>query len=344
MGAPIPGVSLRIVDTNNQVVTEETIGFLQVKGLTVTSGYYQNPEVNGEVFTTDGWFKTGDLGFLRQGRLTITGRDKDIIIINGLNYYSHEIESAVEELDGVEVSYTAALAVRDTLDSTDKLAIFFSPAVSNEANTVNLTQEIRRLVVQNMGVNPEYLVPVDKQVIPKTTIGKIQRSQLRQRFEAGEFNNILKELDINLGNANTLPDWFYRKIWVAKQAVSFTPVNQLGLSVVFLDPLGLGEWLCTQLEQLNIPCVKVDLGTEFTQVAPHHYCLTPGNPDHYHQLMESLAADGIHIGQILHLWNYNESDREVSSLEVLEQSTVSRTSFSESSRLRSSSPVTCGVQ
>ncbi|NEP40647.1 MAG: AMP-binding protein, partial [Okeania sp. SIO2H7] len=96
LGQPIAGTCLRIVDGNQQVVGEGVVGFLQVKGASVTSGYYQNITANKEAFTADGWFNTGDLGFLKNGCLTITGRQKDVIIINGLNYYSHEIESALE--------------------------------------------------------------------------------------------------------------------------------------------------------------------------------------------------------------------------------------------------------
>ena len=92
VGSPIPGVDLQIVDDRNQVVAEGEIGALQVKGLTVTSGYYQNQAANQQAFTEDGWFNTGDLGFLKDGRLTITGRQKDVIIICGNNYYSHDIE------------------------------------------------------------------------------------------------------------------------------------------------------------------------------------------------------------------------------------------------------------
>ncbi len=126
VGAPIPGVSVRIVDKNDNVVAEETIGRLQVEGLTVMKGYYKRPELNAEVFT-DGWFDTGDLGLLKNGCLTITGRQKDVIILNGVNYYSHEIESVVETLAGVEVSFTAACGVRNADEASEQLAIFFSP-------------------------------------------------------------------------------------------------------------------------------------------------------------------------------------------------------------------------
>ncbi|MCT7967812.1 AMP-binding protein [Laspinema sp. D1] len=196
VGAPIPGFAMRIVDDSNQVIEEEIIGRVQVKGASVTGGYYENPLANQEAFTEDGWFNTGDLGFLRSGRLTITGRQKDVIIINGLNHYGHEIEAAVEEVEGIEISYTAACAVRLAGSNTDKLAIFFNPKFWDDDALMNLLQEIRTSVLNKVGVNPDYLIPVDKKTISKTAICKIQRSQLSQRFHAGEFENILEQLDI----------------------------------------------------------------------------------------------------------------------------------------------------
>jgi myxalamid-type polyketide synthase MxaB len=194
VGAPIPGITVRIVDAQNTVVGEGSTGRLQVKGLTVTSGYYQNPELNQEVFTPDGWFNTGDLGVIRNGALTITGREKDVIIINGVNYYSHEIEKVVEELAGVDVSYTAAVAVRAGDSNTDKLAIFFHPTATDERELSALLSLIRSRLIQQVGVNPSYLLPVGKEVIPKTSIGKIQRSQLVKQFAAGEFAALVEQM------------------------------------------------------------------------------------------------------------------------------------------------------
>ena len=195
LGLPVPGVALRIVDEQEQIVDEQTIGFLQVKGTTVTSGYEQNPEANREAFTTDGWFKTGDLGFLDRGRLTITGRIKDVIIINGNNCYSHEIEGVVEEIAGVEVSYTAACGIRQPNSNTDRLAIFFHTTISEDEALSELLQKIQQQIVRKLGISPSYLIPVEPEAIPKTSIGKIQRSQLKQRFEAGEFDSIVKKID-----------------------------------------------------------------------------------------------------------------------------------------------------
>ncbi|MBE9103361.1 beta-ketoacyl synthase N-terminal-like domain-containing protein, partial [Vacuolonema iberomarrocanum] len=195
LGHPIPGVSLRIVDANQQVVPEGTVGALQVQGLTVTAGYINRPDLNADVFTDDGWFNTGDLGFLQDGRLTLTGRQKDVIIINGANYHNHDIEAAVEELPEVEVAFTAACAVRRSQGETEQLAIFFHPVAGTGAVSVELLQKIRRQVVEAIALNPDYLIPVEKATIPKTSIGKIQRSQLSQRFAAGEFDAILQQVE-----------------------------------------------------------------------------------------------------------------------------------------------------
>ncbi|MFM6188681.1 AMP-binding protein, partial [Planktothrix sp.] len=178
LGLPIPGISIRIVNADNSLLPEETIGHLQVKGDPVSPGYYKNPEANQDAFLKDGWFKTGDLAFISKGHLVITGRSKETIIINGVNYYSHEIETVVETIEEVEASYTAACAVHDPKNSTDQLALFFSTETFDHQHLAELLKKIRRKVIKNFGVNPEYLIPLNKTEIPKTSIGKIQRSQL----------------------------------------------------------------------------------------------------------------------------------------------------------------------
>ena len=228
VGEPIPGLSVRIVDDANQPLAEGLVGRLQVQGLTVMMGYYARPDLNGEAFTADGWFKTGDLGLIQAGRLTITGREKDVIILNGVNYYSHDVEALVEELDTVERSYTAACGVRHPEDGTEQLAVFVHPRLEARAElkarlgleteevqrddlpldaaqgdrpvspaleaTIALTRQVRSLLLQRLGIAPAYVIPVAQAAIPKTNLGKIQRSQLVQQFEAGRFKPQLRWL------------------------------------------------------------------------------------------------------------------------------------------------------
>ncbi|NET68996.1 MAG: SDR family NAD(P)-dependent oxidoreductase [Moorea sp. SIO1G6] len=234
LGRPIPGAYLRIVNDENEIVPEGVIGKLQVKGASVTRGYYQNPEKNQAAFTADGWFKTGDLGYLENGHLVLTGRDKDEILINGVNYPAHEIEAVVEEVDGVEISFTAACAIQSETNtsSSDQLAVFFSAVEGNvETNPEvikTLIKKIRGVVVKTLGINPDYILPVSKESIPKTAIGKIQHKQLKQQFEAGEFDALIETVQsmmVHRSQGTTLPK---------------TEVEQL-ITTIWQNVLGLEE-------------------------------------------------------------------------------------------------------
>jgi acyl-CoA synthetase (AMP-forming)/AMP-acid ligase II/thioesterase domain-containing protein/NAD(P)-dependent dehydrogenase (short-subunit alcohol dehydrogenase family)/acyl carrier protein len=315
LGPVISGMSMRIVDSENALVQEGQIGYLQVKGNAVTSGYYKNPEVNQEVFLDDGWFNTGDLGFLSNGHLVVTGRAKETIIVNGANYYTHEIEAVVEEVEGIEVSYTAACAVHAVEDATEKLAIFFNTTLDGNEQLIGLIKMIRQKVVNQIGLNPDFLIPVPKAAIPKTGIGKIQRSQLSKQFESGEFVSVLKQVDILLGNTNTLPDWFYRKVWRPKSC-SPTSFNFLtGTTLVFKDSSGLGECLGAGLDS----CILVEIGSEFVMLASDRYQIDPRNPAHYRQLLKTFSDNNLQISQVLHLWSYESYREEISNLETLEE-------------------------
>lgn len=189
LGSPIAGFSLRIVDDLNHVLPEGHVGRLQVKGPSLTKGYWGQPELNERLFSQDGWFDTGDQGFLKGGSLTLTGRSSDVIIINGINFYSHQIEAAVEELSEVKTSYTAACAVREKEGATDQIAIFFATASElDDLQMDQLLKKIRSHVSTSIGATATYLIPMQAHAIPKTTIGKIQRSHLKKAFEKGEFD------------------------------------------------------------------------------------------------------------------------------------------------------------
>ncbi|NEQ66096.1 MAG: AMP-binding protein [Symploca sp. SIO2D2] len=205
VGKPTPRHSIRIVDAQGHLLREGEIGSIEATGATMTVGYYQNPAANRTAFTADGWFRTGDLGFIKDGCLTVTGREKEIIIINGANYHAHQIDKIVEEIKEITPSYTVACGVRQPNSNTDKLAIFFHTPISAPNPLALLLQEIRRTVVLKVGVNPTYLIPVEQSVIPKTGTGKIQRLKLKQRFEAGEFELIQQQVEALPGRKFVAP-------------------------------------------------------------------------------------------------------------------------------------------
>jgi acyl-CoA synthetase (AMP-forming)/AMP-acid ligase II/NADP-dependent 3-hydroxy acid dehydrogenase YdfG len=302
VGRPIPGFSIRIVDDKEQPIAEGTTGSLQVQGDQVTAGYYNRPDLNAESFTEDGWFRTGDLGFLLRGRLTITGRDKDVIVINSVNYPCHEIEGIVEEIDEIETSFTAACAVRDSDAKTDRLAIFFHPVAGCETISAELIRTIRGAVSRRLGVSPDYLLPVEREAIPKTNIGKIQRPQLAKSFAQGDFADVLRRVEVLTGGANTLPDWFFRPVW---QRADLRGQRETGPVLIFADSRGLGAYLQQTIVAAGGKCVLVFQASQFAEEADR-LSIDPANSDHYRQALEVLKRRGFEPQSIVHLWTYGE--------------------------------------
>ncbi|GAA0856496.1 amino acid adenylation domain-containing protein [Aliiglaciecola litoralis] len=289
VGPPIPGDFMRITDPNNQILMEGEVGRLQVKGDTVFSGYFNNPEENAEAFTDDGWFNTGDLGILMDGKLTITGREKDVIIVNGVNYSGASIESLVEDIERITRSYVAACAVSDPRQGgRECLALFFvcdSPQPSAE-----LLRKIKGQVTSKAGVSPEYLVPLQIDDIPKTSIGKIQRTKLKIKFEKGEFSEQVKQTDLLLGN-RCMPAWFFKPIWQAYQP--HVQANISGHRVLMLvADLGIGKRLSEQLQQRDLNVTLVLLCDQFSLSDPSALRVRSNHRSDYQALFEYIALKG----------------------------------------------------
>jgi acyl-CoA synthetase (AMP-forming)/AMP-acid ligase II/NAD(P)-dependent dehydrogenase (short-subunit alcohol dehydrogenase family)/acyl carrier protein len=315
VGAPIAGVALRIADSKGAVLSEGEIGRLQVSGATLTAGYFRRSDLNDELFH-DGWFETGDLGFLRDGRLTITGRSKDVIIVNGANYYCHEVESVVEEVSGVEPSFTAACAIRRRHANTDAIAVFFHSPCTLDEGLSDVMKRIRARVAERLGVQARYVIPVERDEIPKTSIGKIQRTQLKDRFEAGEFDAIVKTWDLRLGTARTLPAWFHRGVWRPKEPTRLMPSIRNVARLVFADRAGLGSALVDDLRRAGMRTVVVHEGTSFTKHDSDRFEIDPRDESSYRRLLSSIDGDGIQIEEILHLWSYGAALRARDTLDA----------------------------
>lgn len=213
VGRPIAGMAVRIVDDEGAIVSEGASGHVQARGATVMAGYFRNPETNRDVFTDDGWFRTGDLGLVRHGELVITSRDRAILIINGANFYSQELEAVVEEVAGLETSYTVACGVRSPGDETDRLVVFFVPLDREEAALAAVIGAIRSRLVERTGLIAHAIIPVSREDIPKTGIGKIQRASLKRAYEEGRFDAARKQVDLLTRSERVVSRWFHRSVW-----------------------------------------------------------------------------------------------------------------------------------
>ncbi|WP_394850836.1 non-ribosomal peptide synthetase [Pendulispora brunnea] len=188
LGLPIAGLQMRVMNDDGLSVPDGESGELQLRGPMVFGRYHNNEEATHGAFTPDGWFRTGDLGRIENGRLHLVGRSKDSIIVSGVNYFSHELETALEQLDGIERSFVAAFPTRPKGADTEQLVVAFAPtfALDDEAKLHQLTIAVRNTVIMLWGFRPTLILPLPKGAFPKTSLGKIQRSLLRKRLEAGE--------------------------------------------------------------------------------------------------------------------------------------------------------------
>lgn len=222
LGPPIPGVQIRIADRAGTTLPERRVGRLQIRGPVVTPGYLDNQRANTEAFPGDGWLDSGDLGFLQHGRLTLTGRAKEMIVLRGANFYCYEIEALVNQDPGVRPTFAAACAVEGPIggavDGSEGLAVFFVPAETiDEPARLVLVRRIGEALTREFGVRPVALLPLTVDEFPKTTSGKIQRTLLRDRLAAGDFDRRRQALDLALGNPGTVPDWFFGERWVVSR-------------------------------------------------------------------------------------------------------------------------------
>ncbi|HTT03315.1 MAG TPA: non-ribosomal peptide synthetase [Steroidobacteraceae bacterium] len=184
VGRAIPNVRLRVTGDDDRELPERIVGNIQISGDSVTQGYYEDREANAASFSADGWLRTGDLGVIEQGELFITGRAKEILFVNGQNYYPHDLESIAQRASGLELGKVVVAGVRPPGAQADQLIVFVLHRGELQ-DFVPLAAEVTRLVNEHTGLEVTEVVPVRR--IPKTTSGKIQRHLLESAYEDGEF-------------------------------------------------------------------------------------------------------------------------------------------------------------
>lgn len=183
VGAPLPGVSLRVVDDRNAPVAVGEIGDIQVRGPNVFAGYWRMPEKTAAEFTADGFFKTGDVGKQdSDGYVTIVGRSKDLIISGGYNVYPAELESFINDLPGVSESAVVGVPHPDFGE------VGVAVVVPRAGATLVASDILARLKasVANYKV-PKQCFVVNE--LPRNAMGKVQKNLLRQQYAEGQRSN-----------------------------------------------------------------------------------------------------------------------------------------------------------
>lgn len=166
------------------------VGELRVRGPSVSSGYFEDPELTDKAFV-DGWFRTGDLGYLRDGNTYVCGRSKELVIVHGRNFYPQDIEWVAGQVPGVRKDNVVAFGTTAAGRDTEIVVVVLELSLRDPAERVRVTGEVSARVMESLGVAVEQVVVLDPGTLPKTSSGKLQRTKIRQMFEQGELLSLL---------------------------------------------------------------------------------------------------------------------------------------------------------
>lgn len=186
-GKPLAGHEIRIVDADGSVLGERELGQLQFRGPSAMQGYYRNPKATEAIYH-DGWFDTGDYGYIAQGSLYLTGRQKDIIIKAGRNFHPDDIETAAGSVEGVRKGCVAAFGVKDDSKGTEQFVIVAETQETAPAIKKAMISEIIEKAMAAVGVPPDEVVLVAPKTIQKTSSGKLRRASCKQAYVAGKLS------------------------------------------------------------------------------------------------------------------------------------------------------------
>ena len=183
-GRPMPGVEVRMVDSEGRALAERIQGRLQFKGAGATSGYYRNPRATRELIQPGGWLDSGDLAYWAGGEIYITGRAKDLIIKAGHNIYPHEVEEIAGRVSGVRAGCVVAFGAPDARTGTERLVV--AAEIRDKSAAPRISGEITTAIDDAIGMPPDLVRLLPPQSIPKTSSGKLRRSETRRLYLEGK--------------------------------------------------------------------------------------------------------------------------------------------------------------
>ena len=175
VGFALPGVEVRVAGEDGKPMPPGEIGGIEVRGENVFKGYWRQPDKTAEEFRSDGYFVTGDVGVMdAEGRLSIVGRARDLVISGGYNVYPKEVEALIDELDGVDESAVIGVPHPDFGEGVVAVVVPSGDPVSTEQVTASLKDRLARFKQPKQVVNVEAL--------PRNSMGKVQKNRLREEY------------------------------------------------------------------------------------------------------------------------------------------------------------------
>ena len=183
-GKPLPTNELEIRGGGSERLPGGAVGEIWLRGTHRFSGYYGNEELTRSAIDAEGWYKTGDLGFFHDGELYVTGRSKDLIIIQGRNFYPGDIERSVGEIEGISAGRVVAFGLPDDATGTEQLIVLAEAEAAVAAYPRMLALRVRNCVAQEFNCTPADARIVPPRWLVKSTSGKPARADNRAKYIA----------------------------------------------------------------------------------------------------------------------------------------------------------------
>jgi fatty-acyl-CoA synthase len=180
-GRPMPGTEIRVVDEQRRDLPERHVGEIALRSDCMLTGYYHRPDATAQAMH-DGWYFTGDLGYMAGGELYITGRKKDLIIVGGKNIYPQDIENVLNDVPGVHPGRTVAFGVMNEALGTEDIAVICEVETDDPDERARITRDIRTRIAQTTDTTAHYVHLVGPKWLLKTSSGKIARTANKEKF------------------------------------------------------------------------------------------------------------------------------------------------------------------
>jgi acyl-CoA synthetase (AMP-forming)/AMP-acid ligase II len=181
-GKPIPNVEIKIVDQNGNMLKSRRVGEVAVQSNCMLNEYYNRPDATQQTIMEDGYFLTGDFGYMVGQELFITGRKKDLIIVGGKNVYPMDIEQLAMEVDGVHPGRVSVFGIFDETKGTEDVVLIAEVDTQDEEERQRITNEIRAVVNRGSAIALRQIYLVDPGWMVKTSSGKNSRYANRERY------------------------------------------------------------------------------------------------------------------------------------------------------------------
>lgn len=179
-GAPLPGHTIVVRNEAGENLADRQCGVIHVRGPSVMTGYFGDPEATAEVLSADGWLNTGDIGYLDEGTLVITGREKDLIIINGRNIWPQDLEFFAEQQSEVRPGDASAISV-PTKEGSEAAVMVVQYRETDKSKRRELSAKIASEIRHQLGIDC-IIELVAAHTLPRTSSGKLSRAGTRRDY------------------------------------------------------------------------------------------------------------------------------------------------------------------